>query len=126
MAWVCADPEKYAGRVLDTGHCVRYVQIAANMPHTSQWRRGAKVRGNDVPQGTIIATFDPNGRYGNHTDGRSHAAVFDAEVTTGLVVWDCWRGQPVHKRTIRWGQPKPVNNGDAFYVVEEELPPLAD
>jgi hypothetical protein len=73
--------------------------------------------------GTAIATFDPNGTYGNHTDGRSHAAILMAsDPKLGLHVWDQWVGHPVSMRWIRFqnGAPgvHPVNDGDAFYVIE--------
>lgn len=124
MAWVAANPARYAGQVIDTGHCVRFVQESASAPHTSRWRRGSKVRGNPVAPGTAIATFDPGGTYGNHTDGRSHAAILVAEQPDGLRVWDCWRGHPVAQRTIRWhgGQGKASNDADAFCVIEGPPP----
>ena len=40
--------------------------------------------------GTAIATFDPDGRYGNHTDGRSHAAIYLGQDATGIRVIDQW------------------------------------
>jgi hypothetical protein len=33
------------------------------LPCTRCWRAGPRVVGNDIPQGTAIATFDKNGRY---------------------------------------------------------------
>ena len=126
MSWTIPNPERYSGKVVANGQCVRFVQEVGGMPHTSHWRRGAKVRGSHPPKGTVIATFDPNGRYGNHTDGRSHAAVFVGEQQAGLDVWDQWSGQPVHQRLIRFrgGAGKKVNDGDAFHVViaEDEQP----
>jgi hypothetical protein len=118
MSWVAANPARYAGQAVGSGQCVAYVQAAASAPHTSHWRRGAKVRGGAIPPGTAIATFDAPGTYGNHTDGRSHAAILIAEQDDGLQVWDQWTGHPVAQRTIRWGQPKASNSGDAFYVIE--------
>lgn len=126
MSWICPNPGRYAGQVISTGHCVRFIQEAASAPHTSRWRRGAKVRNGAVPVGTAIATFSPGltsqggGRYENRTDGSSHAAILIAELNGGLRVWDQWRGHPVAERTIRWhgGQGKPVNDGDAYYVIE--------
>ncbi|HSR76407.1 MAG TPA: BPSL0067 family protein [Xanthobacteraceae bacterium] len=116
-----ADPARFDGRVVDNGHCVRFVQIHANMPHTSAWRRGPQVRGSEVARGTVIATFGGTPpRYQNRTDGSSHAAVFSSELPHGLSVWDQWRGQPVHNRVIRFrgGQGRAVNDGDAFFTVE--------
>jgi hypothetical protein len=123
MAWVAPNPARYAGQVVDTGHCVRLTQIAAGAPHTSRWARGSKVRGNPVAPGTAIATFSVNGRYENRTDGSSHAAIFVAEESGGLRVWDQWTGHPVAQRTIRWhgGQGKKSNDGDQFFVIEEAV-----
>jgi hypothetical protein len=119
MSWIADSPESYAGQKVHNGQCVRFCQQCAGMPHTSHWRRGRKVRGGDVAPGTAIATFDDDGRYGNHTDGRSHAAILIAEIENGLRVWDQWRGHPVSQRTIgfRGGHGKKVNDGDAFSVV---------
>lgn len=124
MAWVAANPARYAGQVIDTGHCVRFVQTAAGAPHTSRWRRGTRVRGAAVAPGTAIATFDPSETYGNHTDGRSHAAILVAEQGDGLRVWDQWKGHPVGQRTIRWrgGQGTANNDGDAYFVIEGPPP----
>jgi hypothetical protein len=123
MAFVVEDPDRHAGQVVANGHCVRFAQEAARrLPHTSQWRRGARVRYGNVPPGTVIATFESNGCYGNHIDGRSHAAILVAEEAGGLRVWDQWVGHPVQQRLIRFrdGAGKPVNDGDAFHVVETE------
>ena len=121
MPWIALAPASYAGRRIGSGQCVAYVQAACGAPHTSQWRRGMKVRGNAVAPGTAIATFDADGRYGNHTDGRSHGAILIAEEAGGLRVWDQWLGQPVHQRLIRFqgGQGgRWVNDGDRFFVIE--------
>jgi hypothetical protein len=78
------------------------------------------VRGGNHAPGTAIATFDPNGRYGNHSDGRSHAAVLIAENSDGLLVIDQWIGQPPQQRIIRYrdGDGDAANDGDRFYVIE--------
>jgi hypothetical protein len=76
---------------------------------------------NTIPEGTAIATFDPAGTYGNHTDGRSHGAIYVSQVAgQGLDVYDQWLGQPVHQRMIhfRKGVGLAVNDGNQFYVVE--------
>jgi hypothetical protein len=122
MGWVATAPASYVGKTVGSGQCVAYVQAACGAPHTGEWRRGilVKGKGKEIPSGTAIATFDPNGTYGNHEDGRSHAAVFDQELPDGLRVWDQWKGQPVHSRTIQFehgNNPKDVNNGDRFYVI---------
>ncbi|EOL9052328.1 BPSL0067 family protein [Cronobacter turicensis] len=87
MAYIAKTPRAYIGQVVDNGQCVAFTQRAANMPHTIAWRRGALVKGNDsIAPGTAIATFDQNGRHGNHTDGRSHAAIYLGQNAYGIVV----------------------------------------
>jgi hypothetical protein len=118
--FIASTPHAHLGRTVDNGHCVRFVQIAAQAPHTSRWRRGQQVRDSDPPFGTVIATFDARGHYENDTTGRSHAAIYLRQDAFGLRVLDQWQGQPVHERLIRFrgGEGPAVNDGDAFYVVE--------
>lgn len=96
-----------------------FVREVAGVPQTAQWRKGVKVRGNNVPTGTAIATFDRTGKYENDRTGRSHAAILIEENVAGLRVYDQWVGRSVHERTIRWknGNGKPANDGDAYHVV---------
>lgn len=118
---------KYLGKVVGTGECVAFVQAACEAPQTALWKRGAHVKGIPLLPGTAIATFDPpsaehpNGRYGNYMDGRSHAALYLSQTAIGILVLDQWGGQPVHERVIVFKagiEGAPVNDGDAFYVVE--------
>ncbi len=104
------------------------------MPPTAAWRRGALVKGNtSITPGTVIATFDGDGRYGNHTDGRSHAAIYLGQDSTGIKVLDQWmtpftdpvtgaksrRPHNVSERTISFAhKPRPENTGGNYYVVE--------
>lgn len=120
MPFIVANPETHAGLVVGNGHCVRFLQLAGGLPHTSTWRRGALVRESGAAPGTAIATFDPDGRYGNHVDGRSHTAVLVAIEEAGLSVWDQWVGQPVHQRLLRYraGHGRAANDGNRFYVIE--------
>ena len=76
----------------------------------------------DLESGTLIATFDKNGRYGNHVDGRSHAAIFARLLSNGINAFDQWLGRPVAERTImfRDGRGDPANDGDQYYVIEIE------
>ena len=122
MAYIATAPGTYQNTVVGSGQCVAFVEQASGSPLTSAWKQGGKVRGDlTIQPGTAIATFD-NGKYTNSTDGTSHAAIYVGQNTAGLQVWDQWKGQPVHQRTIRFqgGAPgvRPVNDGDAFYVVE--------
>ena len=98
--WIATNPERWDDQVVGDGHCVRLVQEAAAAPHTSAWRRGARVR--DVPdlaRGAVIATFDRDGSYGSRTDGSCHAAIFLRHEPEGLRVRDQWRGHPCSERT---------------------------
>lgn len=123
MAYIATAPASYQGQVVGSGQCVAYVQQASGAPLTANWSQGDLVRGNPTIQpGTAIATFGPDGTYTNSTDGSSHAAIYMSQDDAGLQVWDQWTGQPVHQRTIRFqgGAPgvHPVNDGDAFYVID--------
>lgn len=122
MSFTAQNPSQYQGQVVGTGQCVAFVEKAAGCPTTPSWKAGRKVQGDaSVLPGTAIATFDPNGLYGNHTDGRSHAAILVEENEEGLLVWDQWRGQSVHQRLIRFkpeGDGWNANNGIAFSVIE--------
>jgi hypothetical protein len=121
MSFRADSPASYVGEVIGDGHCVAYVRLAADTPHTSQWRRGERVHDVDhVPPGTVIATFGKDGRYENRTDGSSHAAILVMVQNSGLQVWDQWVGHPVAIRVIRFKgrQPPACDDGDQFYVVE--------
>jgi hypothetical protein len=49
-------------------------------------------------------------------------AIYLEQNALGIHVWDQWKGQPVHKRWIRFQGGvrgvKPVNDGDTYYVIE--------
>ena len=121
MPWILDDFESCAGQVVGSGQCVSLLQDFG-VPHTSKWRAGISVRGSGCEAGTCIASFDPNGTYGNHVDGRSHAAVFIAEQADGLLVFDQWKGHAAARRVIqfRGGNGRRVNDGDAFAIIEDE------
>lgn len=120
MPFIAEDPYLFLGEKVDNGQCMRHVQIVANVTHSSTLRRGDWVRSATAPYGTIIATFDPDGTYGNHTDGSSHIAILVSRDNEGLRVVDQWSGQPVHERLIRYknGSGPACDDGDQFYVVE--------
>jgi hypothetical protein len=123
VTFIAIAPDRYAGQSVGDGQCVAFVRAAADAPHTSTWQRGDHVRRTfGIPKGTAIATFDADGRYGNHPDGRSHAAILIARQDDGLLVWDQWRLHPVQQRVIRFrgGAGDAVNDGDSFHVIEAE------
>lgn len=67
MAYVSANPMRFAGKSVASGQCVAFVQAATQVGHTGRWRRGEQVRGANLAIGTAIATFDEKGRYINDT-----------------------------------------------------------
>ena len=121
--YIVARPEAFEGRVIGAGYCVDFVQAAAGLPQTTAWREGAEVRGNPhIARGTAIATFESDGSY--TSEFGNHAAIYLDQDDRGIWVYDQWRGQPVHKRLIRfegasgskWGSKS--NNGERFAVIE--------
>ena len=90
---------------------------------TAAWQEGAEVRGNPhIAPGTAIATFESDGSY--TSESGNHAAIYLYQDDRGIWVYDQWRGQPVHKRLIRfeggsgakWGSKS--NDGRRFAVIE--------
>ena len=120
MSFVAADPLQHLGEVVDSGHCMRHVQIVAGVPHSSKLRRGANVREAKLATGTVVGTFNDAGRYANATDGSSHVAVLIRQDPEGLVVIDQWVGQPVHERVVRFkaGHGPACDDGDRYFIVE--------
>ncbi|MFT3767592.1 MAG: BPSL0067 family protein [Minicystis sp.] len=95
--------------------CVALVQQWAGAPHgaISSWRQGAKVLGNThIARGTAIATF-----VSGHYDG--HAAIYLGETADGIQVFDQWRTQRPHERTIySHGRHSFVDTANNYYVIE--------
>jgi hypothetical protein len=100
--------------------CVGHVRRVTGLPHTSAWRRGVKVRDSGLASGVAIATFSDAGVYENDTSGRSHAAIFIEQTDEGIRVLDAWVGREAGERIIRFrgGAGKPVDDGDAYSVIE--------
>ena len=120
MAYIAANPSKLEGESVGNGHCVAFARQTALMPHTSTWKRGELVQGNNrIRLGSAIATLDEKNSYGNKTDGTSHVAIYLGQDALGIQVLDQWVGQSVSKRTIYFkNAPRKVNDGRNYYVVE--------
>lgn len=127
---VCA--EKAAQNIWVTGssdpgsqECVVSVKALSGVPQTSLWRRGKKVKGNNVLPGTAIATFPKSGGNGHGFRFEGHAAIFVRYTATGIEVYDQWKPKPSSsgktfgKRVIPfkcWGHVS--DDAEAFFVIE--------
>lgn len=124
MSYVARNPTAYLGKSVGDGQCVAFVRAASGAPSHGVWKRGVLVKAGAVVAGTVIATFDADGKYGSRKDGTSHAAIFLKKNAIGIVVLDQWvtNGvrQAVHERTIRFNNKagKKINDGDQYYVVD--------
>ena len=121
IGFVATDYNQYLGQAVGSGQCVALVQAAdPSVGLTATWRQGDAVQGNaSLSPGTVIATFDQNGRYANATDGSSHAAIYLGQNAQGIQVEDQWAGHAASIRTIYWNNPAGVgaDTGTAFHVV---------
>lgn len=101
--------------------CVTLVQKVANAPNTGQWKRGVKVmaaKKGSIPIGTVIATFDEEGRY---PPTARHAAIYVDHNEGGIGVYDQWNKQGMTKfRTIRFKNLplRTVDDAAYYWVVE--------
>ncbi|KAI9561702.1 hypothetical protein GHT06_012662 [Daphnia sinensis] len=124
----CSNPSAYKGRVVADpwgtyrGECVSfYKTCSGDHRPTTQWRRGTRVKNANIPVGTGIASFTNGNRYVGSNCNRpnpcGHVAIYVGQNSQGIQVWDQWRGQPVHYRTLYFGRGSSSNNGDHFYVI---------
>ena len=120
--YLAAHPDAFTGEVVGDGHCVAFVKAVAGAPRTAEWRRGVAVRGNrHIAPGTAIATFEADGTY--RSAPGNHAAIYLYQDDRGIWVYDQWRGQPVHRRLIRFEGGKgstrgsKSNDGKRFAVI---------
>jgi hypothetical protein len=113
----------YIGRSVGSGQCVSLIHaVNPGIGLTSSWACGEPVQGNkSLTPGTVIATFQSQGRYANATDGSSHAAIYVGQNEQGIQVFDQWAGRPAAVRTIRWTNPggPAADTGSAFHVVRK-------
>jgi hypothetical protein len=111
--------------IKNEAQCVEFVRQTSGAPHTSLWRKGIQVKGNDhkIPFGTAIAIFNENGRYPQKDEKvPRHAAIYIGQNISNLVVLDQWVSQnKVLARPIWFADykkpSKDQNNGDLYYVI---------
>lgn len=74
--YIANDPMSFLGHgPVGDGECVALVKRATGAPQTRFWHAGETVEHHAVPPHAAAATFGADGRYGNHTDGTSHAVI---------------------------------------------------
>ena len=109
--------------------CAALVQLAPlksgglnHVPSTRSWKQGVKVQdvtaSGTIEKGTVIATFDSNGKYPS-TD--RHAAIYLSHDKDGITVLDQWASKPyASQRVLKFknGKNRNVNDGSYFWVVE--------
>jgi hypothetical protein len=101
--------------------CVALVQKTAGAPHTSTWKQGKKVLSclpGEIPMGTVIATFDENGKY---PLTQRHASLYENHDATGINVVDQWNSQKMAKRRkirLKNEPSRSVNDAKWYYIVE--------
>ncbi|XP_057377332.1 domesticated amidase effector 2-like [Daphnia carinata] len=124
----CSNPRAYSGKVVAdpwgtfSGECVSfYKTCSGDHRSTSQWKRGPRVKNAKIRVGTGIASFTNGDRFVGSNCNRpkkcGHVAIYVGQNSQGIQVWDQWRGQPVHQRTLSFGTGNSSNNGDDFYVI---------
>lgn len=114
--FILQHPEEMANRspylnAAGKAECVEFVRKATCAPHTSHWREGKKVQGNElsIPRGTAIATF-VDGKYESRKTG-NHAAIFLYKGASGIWVMDQYHKKfKVSKREIRYKSEKEISS----------------
>ena len=109
------------------GECVTYVKAVTPdlaLKQTKSWKKGDQVKGNSsIVEGTVVATFTGGG----YTGHENHAGIYEKQDASGIYVWDQYwdhkhktptNAKAVGQRLIRFGGPNPVNDGNAYFVVE--------
>jgi hypothetical protein len=104
--------------------CVALVQKTTGIPNTATWAQGKKVMDclpGEIQTGTVIATFDENGKY---PLTERHAALYENHDATGINVIDQWNKQAMAKRRkirLKNGTARSVNDATWFYIVQTEV-----
>jgi hypothetical protein len=123
--WVSKAPE------LGSKECVASVKALTGAPQTILWRRGKKVKGNNIFPGTAIATFLKKNNTTNLYSFEGHSAIFRRYTEEGIEIYDQYPSPPKRfgKRTIPYNTCGAVyagNNAEAFYVIDAVQDPSED
>lgn len=106
--------------------CVAAVKKLTGAPQTSLWRRGIKVKGNNIVPGTAIATFPIMLGNGDRFRFKGHSAIFVEYTAKGIWVYDQYPSpaKPFGKRKLEYLCSSNISNdAEAFFVIElEEVP----
>lgn len=103
--------------------CVALVQKVSGIPHTTTWKQGMRVMDcapGTIATGTVIATFDENGKYPLTA---RHAALYEKHDASGITVVDQWNAQMRAKRRLIRLKNEParsVNDAKWYYIVETD------
>ena len=103
--------------------CVALVQKATGVPNTATWYKGKKVLDclpGEIQVGTVIATFDDNGKY---PVTERHAAIYESHDSSGIKVVDQWNKQAMAKRRLirlKNGPARDVNDAKWYHIVHTE------
>jgi hypothetical protein len=129
--YVGANPGQWIGqKQVGDGECVALVEKATGAPRDKDWRQGALVQGNtELAPGTAIAVFDSSGRYGNHTDETSHAAIYVRQNAEGIYVIDHWNVRVGGQIVSHWGPAETfvpfnrpdrslIGRGESYHVIQ--------
>jgi hypothetical protein len=141
--FVLTDYANYVGtEPKGSGSCVALPQtLVPAVGNTSLWRRGDAVVGNKtILPGTLVATFETDGKYHSNAHD-NHAAIYIGEVKegvngetqTGIRVLDQWTGKKPNTRIMRFlgthekevklksgvktMYVNPSDNGSALYII---------
>lgn len=124
MTYLFASAKDLVGKpIVDDGHgnykgeCVSLIKKNIKMPQTSKWKAGVMVRGGNIKEGTVIATFFDGKSY------QGHAAFYLSQDKDGITVVEQYKGlQKIQTRKIRFkgksNSKDGVNDGDSYSVVE--------
>ena len=115
--------------------CAALVQ-AFGVTRTGTWRRGPRVKGNNILPGTVVATMRDDKYYSDYS-GRSHVAIFESQTSNGICTIDQWNGSDIHREFRPFkpedlGDERPFKKGqdpygwigdaDEYYVVYSTEP----